>query len=129
MRGAGGLHGTEKRPSLSARPPLAPDHQPALYSAGCHARVFLPGLSNIAQPERHNGSRRTPRRRRGESAMQYMMLLYRSEGLRETAGKAEMDQMTAACGAYTEAVKNAGILVGGDRLDSAAAASTVRIAD
>ena len=61
--------------------------------------------------------------------MQYMMLLYRSEGMRETASKAEMDQMMAAYVAYTEAIKNAGILVGSDRLHPAASATTVRIAD
>jgi hypothetical protein len=61
--------------------------------------------------------------------MQYMLLIYGSEAKRQAAGKADIDQMIAAYTAYTEALKNAGVLVAGDRLRPASSATTVRIAD
>ena len=61
--------------------------------------------------------------------MQYMLLLYRSEGARDTVTQAEIGQMMAAYGAYTEAVKKAGILVGGDRLERSSTGTTVRVAN
>ena len=38
-------------------------------------------------------------------------------------------QMSAAYGAYTEAMKKAGVFVGGERLRPTSAATTVRVAD
>jgi len=61
--------------------------------------------------------------------MQYMLLIYGNEAGMQSAGKADMEQMMAAYGAYTEAMKKAGILVGADRLKPTATASTVRVAD
>jgi hypothetical protein len=37
--------------------------------------------------------------------------------------------MTAAYGAYTEALSKAGVIAGGDRLEGTAAATTVRVAN
>ena len=61
--------------------------------------------------------------------MQYMLLIFGNEAGMQAASKAEMGQMMAAYGAYTEAMKKAGIMVGGDRLQPSAAATTVRVAD
>jgi hypothetical protein len=61
--------------------------------------------------------------------MQYMLLIYGSEAKRQAASKADIDQMIAAYTAYTEALKNAGVLVAGDQLRPASSATIVRIAD
>ncbi len=61
--------------------------------------------------------------------MQYMLLIFGNEAGMQAASKAEAGQMMAAYGAYTEAMKKAGIMVGGDRLQPSAAATTVRVAD
>lgn len=58
--------------------------------------------------------------------MKYMMLIYRNEADVEGLGKSERDTMTAAYGAYTEALSKAGVLCGGDRLLRADTATTVR---
>ena len=41
--------------------------------------------------------------------MQYMLLIYGDEGARAQATKEQMGQMYAAYGAYTEAMKKAGV--------------------
>ncbi len=61
--------------------------------------------------------------------MQYMLLIFGNEAGMQAASKAEMGQMMTAYGAYTEAMKKAGIMVAGDRLQPSAAATTVRVAD
>jgi hypothetical protein len=61
--------------------------------------------------------------------MQYMLLIFGNEAGMQAASKAETGQMMTAYGAYTEAMKKAGIMVGGDRLQPSAAATTVRVAD
>jgi hypothetical protein len=61
--------------------------------------------------------------------MQYMLLIYGNEAQMLAASKAEVDQRLAAYGAYTEALKKAGILVGGNRLQRVSSASTVRLAN
>lgn len=61
--------------------------------------------------------------------MQYMLLIFANEAGMQAASKADVSQMMAAYGAYTEAMKKAGIMVGGDRLQPSTAATTVRVAD
>jgi len=61
--------------------------------------------------------------------MQYMLLIYGNEAGMQSATKAQAEQMMAAYGAYTEAMKKAGIMVGADRLKPTASASTVRVAE
>lgn len=58
--------------------------------------------------------------------MKYMLLIYSNEAGLQSASKAEVDQMMAAYGAYTEALKTAGVIAGGDRLQQSTTASTVR---
>ena len=60
--------------------------------------------------------------------MKYMLLIFASETGMQAASKAEGEQMYAAYGAYTEAMKKAGVLVGGERLHPSTSASTVRVA-
>ena len=48
--------------------------------------------------------------------MKYMLLIYGNEAAMQSASKADAEQMHAAYGAYTEAMKKAGVIVGGDRL-------------
>lgn len=61
--------------------------------------------------------------------MKYMLLIYGNEAGMQGASKAQIDQMMAAYGAYTEALKKAGVIVAGDPLERSAAATTVRVAN
>jgi hypothetical protein len=61
--------------------------------------------------------------------MQYMLLIYGNEAGLQTASKAEVDQMLAAYGAYTEALNKAGVIAGANRLQRSTAATTVRVTD
>ena len=60
--------------------------------------------------------------------MKYMLLIYRNEAEMLGADKGQVEQVTGAYFAYTEALKNAGILVGGERLQPSTAATSVRVA-
>jgi hypothetical protein len=64
-----------------------------------------------------------------ETVMQYMLLIYDNEAELSNRSQAEMGQVMAAYGAYTEALKTAGALVSADRLKPVATATTVRVAD
>ena len=61
--------------------------------------------------------------------MQYLLLIYGNEAGMQSASKADVEQMVAAYGAYTEALKKAGVLAGANRLQPTSAATTVRVAD
>lgn len=61
--------------------------------------------------------------------MQYMLMIYVDEARMQSVTEADGYKMNAAYVAYTEAMKNAGVHVAGDRLRPTAAASTVRIVD
>jgi len=61
--------------------------------------------------------------------MQYMLMIYSNEAALQAAKPADMQQMMAAYGAYTEAMKKAGVLVAADRLQPTATATTVRLAN
>ena len=61
--------------------------------------------------------------------MKYMLLIYGDEAKMRAIPKEDANKMMPAYLAYTEALKNAGILVGGDRLQFTDMATTVRIRD
>ena len=61
--------------------------------------------------------------------MKYLLLIYRNEVNMLSASKATADRMHAAYGAYTEAMKKAGVIVGGERLRPTSSATTVRAPD
>lgn len=61
--------------------------------------------------------------------MQYLLLIYGNEAGMQAASTEQIGQMSAAYGAYTEAMKKAGVIVGGERLRPSTSATTVRIAD
>jgi hypothetical protein len=61
--------------------------------------------------------------------MKYMLLIYGNEAAQQAASKAEGEQLLAAYGAYTEALKTAGVMAGGDRLQRSSSATTVRTAN
>ena len=58
--------------------------------------------------------------------MQYLLLIYGNEAAMASASEADTGQMTAAYGAYTEAMVKAGVMVGGNRLRPSSTATTVR---
>jgi|SRR5215467_4906200 len=61
--------------------------------------------------------------------MQYMLLIYSNEAGFQAASKEQVGQVMAAYGAYTEAMKKAGVYIGSNRLQPIASASTVKVAD
>jgi len=90
---------------------------------------FLP-LSNGRPAKRHWAAGHQPRlhqRRRIE--MKYLLMVYGNEQTMTGLSKETMEQAMAAYGAYTEAVKKAGIYLGSNRLRPTKSASTVRVAE
>ncbi len=57
--------------------------------------------------------------------MKYMLLIYEDDSDRV----AKMDERMPTCAAYAEAMKKAGIYLGGDRLRAISSATTVRVMD
>jgi hypothetical protein len=88
-------------------------------------------LSKSARLKRHcAGGTSVPTLKQAmEIQMQYLLLIYGNEAGMQKASKADIDQMHAAYGAYTEALKKAGVIVGGNRLKPSPTATTVRVAD
>jgi hypothetical protein len=64
-----------------------------------------------------------------ETAMNYLLLIYGNEAAMQSASKEMVGQMVAAYGAYTEAMKKAGVYVGSNRLRPTASGTTVRVAN
>lgn len=61
--------------------------------------------------------------------MQYLLMLYADEKQWNKMSQDQQKQGVAAYGAYTEALKKAGVWVGSNRLQSTSAATTVRVAN
>jgi hypothetical protein len=59
--------------------------------------------------------------------VEYMLLIFRSEAELKKMSPAQGAEMTAAFGAYTEALQKAGIMRGGARLRPVETATTVRV--
>jgi hypothetical protein len=58
--------------------------------------------------------------------MQYMLLIYSNEKQMQSRSKPEIEATMAAYTAYGEALRKAGVMVGGNRLRPSEAATTVR---
>ena len=65
----------------------------------------------------------------GRKHMQYLLMLYAQESGWNQLSKEQQQQGMAAYGAYTEALKGAGVLRSSNRLQPVAAATTVRVAN
>src|SRR5262245_58209122 len=63
------------------------------------------------------------------SNMKYMLLIYTNENAFASLPTAEAEKGLAAYGAYTEAMKQAGGLVGSNRLRPSSDSTTVHVAD
>ena len=61
--------------------------------------------------------------------MQYLLMIYGNEAGMLAASKEMATQMSGAYFAYTEAMKKAGVWVGGERLRPTSDATTVRVKD
>lgn len=61
--------------------------------------------------------------------MQYLLLLFSQEGVWNRMTSAEQERGVAAYRAYTEALKEAGVWVGSNRLQDTDTATTVRVVD
>lgn len=58
--------------------------------------------------------------------MQYMLLIYQNEAGLQQIRDRDVTEVTGAYLAFTKAMQEAGVLVGGDRLDRSVNATTVR---
>ncbi len=61
--------------------------------------------------------------------MQYLLLLHADEAIFPRMSEEEMGRTMAAYGAYTEALKKAGVYVASNRLKPVGTATTVRLAN
>ena len=59
--------------------------------------------------------------------MQYLLMIYTSESAENAMPPAEMDTIMEAYGIYTEALIQAGVMRGGERLHPTADATSVRV--
>lgn len=59
--------------------------------------------------------------------MKYLLMIYGDEAAEAAMDPADMGQMLAAYGAYAEALREAGVMVGGERLRPVSDATTVRV--
>jgi hypothetical protein len=64
-----------------------------------------------------------------EEAMQYLLMIYGDERAMMNATPDTGSKMLAAYGAYTEAMKQAKVYIGGNRLKPTTTASAVRVRD
>jgi hypothetical protein len=62
-------------------------------------------------------------------AMQYLLLIHSDEKAMQSASKDQVENMMAAYGAYTNAMKEAGAWVGGQRLHPSSNGAVVRVAN
>jgi hypothetical protein len=58
--------------------------------------------------------------------MRYMLMIHGNEAADQSRGQPEREARMAAYAAYTTAMKNAGVYVGGERLQPAGSATLVR---
>ena len=61
--------------------------------------------------------------------MQYLLAIYSDERAAESMPREQMTEIVSAYMAYTQALRDAKVLVGSNRLKPTSAASSVRIAD
>lgn len=61
--------------------------------------------------------------------MRYLLMIHLDEKAMETARKEDAGRIMAAYGAYTAAMKAAGVWIGGERLHPSATATVVRVKD
>jgi hypothetical protein len=64
-----------------------------------------------------------------EKTMRYMLLIYNDEAAMANAPRERTEQILAAYGAYTEALKKSGAWLAGDRLKPTQSATVVRMAN
>jgi hypothetical protein len=94
------------------------------------ARIFKPGCRNRAGSIVTAQAGQWPGRSRAkEIVMKYMLLIYGDEAAMQTASQETVGQMIAAYGAYTEAMKKAGVHVGSNRLRPTSSGTSVRVAN
>jgi hypothetical protein len=87
-------------------------------------------MSKSALPERHRAGGAWGAAGNGEeTTMKYMLLIYNDEEKVRAIPKEDASKMLPAYIAYTEALKQAGIVVASDRLQFTSNATTVRIRD
>ena len=61
--------------------------------------------------------------------MQYLLMIHANEAAMQEARKQDIEGVMAAYGAYTQALKTAGVYKGGERLHPSSTATVVRMKD
>ena len=61
--------------------------------------------------------------------MQYMLLIYNTEGAGPAPGTPEFDTLMAGYGEFTADIKSKGVMIAGDPLQGIETATTVRVRD
>jgi len=61
--------------------------------------------------------------------MRYLLMIHSDESGMAHMTQGDIGMMIAAYGAYTQAMKSAGVMLSGDRLERASTATTVRVKD
>jgi hypothetical protein len=89
-------------------------------------RLSKSGAADRHRPGRAHGSAVLKHK---EIVMKYMLLIYGDEAALQTASQETVGQIIAAYGAYTEAMKKAGVHVGSNRLRPTDSGTTVRVAN
>jgi hypothetical protein len=86
------------------------------------------GVSKTARLERHQNGRPRPRSPddRGAVAMQYMLAIYGEERAAESMPREQMTEVINAYMAYTQALRDAKVLVASNRLRPSSAATSLR---
>jgi hypothetical protein len=62
-----------------------------------------------------------------ETNMQYVLMIYGNEAAAQSRSQADIEKGTQAFGAYTEALTQAGVIRGGERLRPTSDATTVKM--
>jgi hypothetical protein len=89
------------------------------------------GMSNGAGLDRLScdGPFGRSQRETEEVPMQYMLMVYGDEARFQSMTQQQVGEAVAAYGAYTQALRDAGILLASDRLRPASTATTVRVSN
>jgi hypothetical protein len=61
--------------------------------------------------------------------MHYLLMIHANESAMASMTQSDVGALIAAYGAYTQAMKTAGVMVAGERLESSSTATTVRMKD
>src|ERR1700676_347057 len=90
---------------------------------------FRGGSVRLDVGERRRGSRRHAPSKKGDQAMQYLLMIYSNEAEISKIDAATGKKMLEEYGAFTQSIVQSGNFKAGDRLQPTSTATTVRVRD